>query len=553
MLASATYRPMLAWLHRLIVTGMVLTFLTSSGVLASDLKSTQSLDGDSSIVVEITSERQWIEGGSADPYTQARSHAWSELCLWLEPSASVPIVASAFDLRLCYDSDVLFMVQVLPGSDLHAEWEYFTYRLGSSESHCVSCPSAYVRVFGIANMIDGVTPDPGAYQLSGCIASFRIVTSPDFRYDGQCRPIDVCSFDCGDNTVASVTGDTIWSVRSGGLAGDSYDSAACGQSLSVDHAVIPVFDAVHSAVCIRQPPADYPDDLNLNGIIYEIGDLVFFMDYFLYGSAMFPDPYWEFIYTYESDINQDQIPWTIADYVTLLYMLTGDYPRYRDCPGCPDNFDPDRWPAMVTILDDGSGDALIALDSPQSIAGIHLTIKLNEAMARPLVADDAHGLTIRSVIKENLIEIVIVPDLNVADAFIPPGVHHIGRLRGLKAVDIEVVHIDLSNASGQTLAAEVAGNAVPRTAVLEQNFPNPLNSSTIIPYTMDDDGIARLEIFDVLGRRIQTLIDGWVVAGHHEAAWDGTDFRGRAAASGVYFYRLTTESASSSRSMLILK
>jgi len=74
---------------------------------------------------------------------------------------------------------------------------------------------------------------------------------------------------------------------------------------------------------------------------------------------------------------------------------------------------------------------------------------------------------------------------------------------------------------------------------LEQNFPNPFNSSTSITVRLPLDAQIRLEIYNVLGQRIRTLIDGRYQAGVHTYSWDGTDNSGSKVPTGIYFYRLT--------------
>ncbi len=84
---------------------------------------------------------------------------------------------------------------------------------------------------------------------------------------------------------------------------------------------------------------------------------------------------------------------------------------------------------------------------------------------------------------------------------------------------------------------------LPREVGLGPNYPNPFNPSTLIPYQLPAPSPVRLEVFNVLGQRVATLVDGPQEAGAYRARWDGTDAAGRAAAAGVYFYRLTVAGA----------
>ena len=95
------------------------------------------------------------------------------------------------------------------------------------------------------------------------------------------------------------------------------------------------------------------------------------------------------------------------------------------------------------------------------------------------------------------------------------------------------------------LAALGGAFALPEGFVLGANYPNPFNPATIIPYQLAATAQVRLEVFNLLGQRMAVLVDGEQVAGTYQAQWDATDASGRAAAAGVYLYRLTVASTGS--------
>jgi hypothetical protein len=88
---------------------------------------------------------------------------------------------------------------------------------------------------------------------------------------------------------------------------------------------------------------------------------------------------------------------------------------------------------------------------------------------------------------------------------------------------------------------------------LEQNVPNPFNPETSISFVLPSAAPVRLEIFDVEGRLVSTLVDRTMPSGRHQFRWDGLDRRGAPVATGTYFYRLTAGKRSLSRKMLLLK
>jgi photosystem II stability/assembly factor-like uncharacterized protein len=91
------------------------------------------------------------------------------------------------------------------------------------------------------------------------------------------------------------------------------------------------------------------------------------------------------------------------------------------------------------------------------------------------------------------------------------------------------------------------------TLQLVQNRPNPFNPSTTISFEMPVASTARLEIYDVSGHLVATVLNRPIRAGRNDAKWDGRDFAGRPASSGVYFYRLTALGQVLTKRMVLLK
>ena len=93
---------------------------------------------------------------------------------------------------------------------------------------------------------------------------------------------------------------------------------------------------------------------------------------------------------------------------------------------------------------------------------------------------------------------------------------------------------------------------LPADFALGQNYPNPFNPSTIIPYQLPTSAHVRLEVFNMLGQRLATLVDEERSAGMHTAQWDATDAAGRAVGAGVYIYRLSSGGMSMSGRMVLV-
>jgi len=89
---------------------------------------------------------------------------------------------------------------------------------------------------------------------------------------------------------------------------------------------------------------------------------------------------------------------------------------------------------------------------------------------------------------------------------------------------------------------------MPVKVTMDRNYPNPFSETTTISYALSQTGDATLTVYDVLGRKVATLVDNLVQAGRHEVRFDASGL-----ASGVYFYRLQTENVTKVRRMVVVK
>ena len=123
-----------------------------------------------------------------------------------------------------------------------------------------------------------------------------------------------------------------------------------------------------------------------------------------------------------------------------------------------------------------------------------------------------------------------------------------GRVRltsGEAAAGVQVMLFDWADLSNPalvttdeagyfSLALEASGEvaALPDRMELGQNYPNPFNPSTIIPYQLPAPSRVRLDVFNILGQRLATLVDEDKPAGFHTASWAGVDGSGRGCRRG---------------------
>ncbi|PWN05600.1 T9SS type A sorting domain-containing protein [Rhodohalobacter mucosus] len=115
----------------------------------------------------------------------------------------------------------------------------------------------------------------------------------------------------------------------------------------------------------------------------------------------------------------------------------------------------------------------------------------------------------------------------------------------LDRIAIAVVNTNPDEVANYTL--EMTSTA-PEEDLIAQNYPNPFNNSTRITFALTESRTVKLDIYDSLGRRVQTLLDEQLNAGYHTVPFNASGL-----ASGVYFYRITSDNFASSKKMILVK
>ncbi len=115
------------------------------------------------------------------------------------------------------------------------------------------------------------------------------------------------------------------------------------------------------------------------------------------------------------------------------------------------------------------------------------------------------------------------------------------------------IHGNESDAASPATVTDAEVPEIPRSDYLSQNFPNPFNPNTTIKFGLKERSEVSLNIYDASGRLVRLLVEEVREAATYEEGWDGKDNNGRMAASGVYFYRLTTRGFRETRKMILLK
>jgi hypothetical protein len=171
----------------------------------------------------------------------------------------------------------------------------------------------------------------------------------------------------------------------------------------------------------------------------------------------------------------------------------------------------------------------------------------------PVVYGEGEKLEAGSGVVANLHFSVINTDLEEVEISLADDIPH-HRLMFVETQNSELI---VSQPEFETITVELATSAdpnVPTSFALHQNFPNPFNPSTTLRYDLDAANHVNLEVFNVLGQKVKTLVDEYQEAGYHSVQWDGVDESGASVATGVYFYRVNAgDNKVETKKMMLLK
>ena len=119
--------------------------------------------------------------------------------------------------------------------------------------------------------------------------------------------------------------------------------------------------------------------------------------------------------------------------------------------------------------------------------------------------------------------------------------------------DYEILSIIAANILSKAMNIEQRDGLLPETFELSQNFPNPFNPSTDIQFTVGKDALVSLNIYDIQGRLVSSLVDNsFYSSGSYKITWDGNNQHGTQVPSGMYMYKLVSEHQTVSRKMVLM-
>ena len=224
-------------------------------------------------------------------------------------------------------------------------------------------------------------------------------------------------------------------------------------------------------------------------------------------------------------------------------------------------------------LHDGLTDVMVVRSElPAQIAGVQLEIRYDPSsviLGKPVLGEDATRMVLSS--KDDgdgkLTVLLYFKNPFRTEDLIQVGQADLVTVPIMARSEIEfgdesqmkLTRALLSTASAEAVRVEGIDRPLPFAFVLHQNYPNPFNPITAIEFSLGgtDDGSltehVKLDIYNILGQHVKTLVDKDMVPGNYQVDWDATSSSRRRVATGIYLYKLQVGQESKSKKMLFLK
>jgi hypothetical protein len=443
------------------------------------------------------------------------------------------------DLQVAYDVSALTFLGATPGEWLDTcDWEYFTYRYGANGNCGDACSSGLLRIIAIADINNGPyhpscfsPPDTDPHEL----AEMTFLVTDDRTFECQFVPIRFFWMDCGDNTISSKSGDTLFvsdhvydfegtditDPTYGfptyfGIQQECFDSSQWYIDPETGDTVykvpLPFIDFVNGGIdIVCAESLDTRGDVNLNGVSNEVADAVLFSNYFIYGLGVFHiNPDGQIAAT---DVNADGMVLTVGDLVYQIRIVVGDAQPY-----------PKLTPVVATYAVDNG---VVSVNAEMGAAYV-----VAEGNVTPTLLADNMEMKCNYDAEEDVTRILVYSMENgqtFAGAFLD--------------VEGKVVSIEMATYEG----APVTSTLLPTAFALHQNYPNPFNPITTISFTLPVATDYELAIYNVMGQVVASFT-GRSEPGIVKVDWDASKY-----ASGVYLYKLIAGNFTDTKKMVLLK
>ena len=384
-------------------------------------------------------------------------------------------------------------------------FEYFTVR--TTENGI----AGNVRIIGIGDMGGGT---PGLEAGEGSIATVRVHTTGDLAFAGMSIPLTFQFLDTPINDDNSLT-DSI---------GTRIEQA----------------DIVYQtgSVKIHDVGQILTGDINLNGIAAEIGDVIYFTNFFINPSLY----KFNALQYANSDVNLDYIAATVSDLVALINWVVGGHSYGKIADG-------GELTASVEV-ETYSNQTLFSYESSVAVGAAYFVIKSDRVITEGMITSRCDNMAMNYHQDGDRVKVLLY---SLDGEVMPAGRTELFEING--GVDFEISHVELGSSDGQQIEVALASTGVelPIGFALMQNYPNPFNPETNLEFALPYATHVTLTVYNVLGQAVVTLVNDELPAGTHGIQWGGTDQQGQAVASGIYLYRLQAGTETMTRKMMLLK
>jgi hypothetical protein len=319
-----------------------------------------------------------------------------------------------------------------------------------------------------------------------------------------------------DNAVSDSTGFYVWE---GDGCSEPPDSALYGTLLlNMDCGSIIITDECDLLI----------GDVNLNGAPFDIGDAILLSNHLAYPADYpFSEPQ-----LWVSDVNGDGIPASIADLIGIINVITGRTPLGKVTPPTV--------PAGVVVAYERDGSAVIRVQSDFEIGGLVLDMPVSDLQSHHIEYNQDIGMDVMITEADDHVRLLIYSNNGVS---LSPGITEIMKIDNADRLKLEPSEIAVGDPWGN-LAMSVVSHELPlpETFGISSCYPNPFNPITSVQFTTPTTEYVTLNIYDITGRLVKKLVDGYMTAGYHEVTWNGTNSANKQVSSGVYFAKLTSDS-----------
>jgi hypothetical protein len=412
---------------------------------------------------------------------------------------------SSINLLLNFDPSALSLLNVSKANTRTYNWEYFQYNQPASGD---------IRISGLAD-IPLLPLNPPLPPGEGVIANlnFQIILDPS--------PLSLSTSlrfkfsDSTDNTLNGALGQNFISQKK-----ITYqDGFIYIQKLDV-----------------------LLGDINLNTIPYEVGDATLFSNYLTNPVKYAFNKQQE----RNSDVNEDGICCSLADFIYLLNKILEGPVLEKLLP---------RTDINQVKLKKSSSNLDLFVDSDIPIGGAFLVIKHPGIdLGTPVLSSEAKEMIYLMRDYSGELRLLIYSS---KAGYVEPGqrkLFTIPILRGEGMLELSKAYFsdDIGNLISVKISLEEY-NEIPERFTLFQNYPNPFNPETNITFSLPEERVVNLKIYNLKGQLVKMLINQKLSPGYHTFTWDGKDESGKDVSSGIYFNRLSAGDYSETKKMIKVK